>query len=213
MNRSAKIGVSIGLTLLILSLIITSAYLAPPDSGKIYYEYGELERERINQKSTSVVIVADSFTISKEELSITIREELLKGLSEEEAIASAEKILLEKYLIYHLALKNGLKEDPEAAKELLEYNKQISKTASNYEDFQSFLNGIGMSHDDYWDSQLDNFIIYDVIGRYKCMLKENLMCQVGELSESEWTSYFLPYWENMVKREMEAEHVHYVTYD
>ena len=183
-------------------------------SEEIYYQYGQIEREKLDtMDAQAVVLEANSFTIPAAELTAVAAQEQLSGLSETEAYASAEQILVEKYTMYHLALESGVEPDPAGVRENLEYNREISKQAGNYADFQSFLDGIGMTHDEYWDSQYENFLIYDVIARYKQQLHETWLSSTAQPdaadpadTEAAWEAWYAAY----VAEAVQDENVHAV---
>ena len=164
-----------------------------------YRGYGSVGIKNIVKGSEEIVLEGVSFSVSAGQLWETAQTEIWAGVSEEEAYAHAEKALIEKYAMYHKATANGIVPDEEAMRAEVELNREVSKTASNYEDFQSFLDYLGMTHDEYWDSQYTNFLEYDVIEKFKQKLKSEFISN-GK-SEEDWESYYSALIAETVKKE------------
>lgn len=195
---SAKLKAAVGVLLILVGIatICLGIFMLRGGSG---YEYGDVETAGLADAGDAVVLGAVSFSVTAEQLTEAAREELWAGVAEEDAYAHAEKALVEKYAMYTKALAAGIAPDEEAVREDLEYNREISKTAGNYADFQSFLDFIGMTHDEYWDSQYESLLEYDVIDRYKQKLKAEFI-SAGK-SEADWAAHYAAIVEDAVKKE------------
>lgn len=194
-NRVKKLAVAI-LVLIVVVAVIFATFIIKDGGG---YEYGSVDIKNIVKSSEKIVLDGVSFSVSAGQLWETAQTEIWAGVSEEEAYAHAEKALIEKYAMYYKATANGIVPDEEAMRAEVELNREVSKTASNYEDFRSFLAYLGMTHDEYWDSQYTNFLEYDVINQFKQKLKNEF---VGSgKNESDWESYYSAYVADAVKNE------------
>ena len=194
-NRVKKLAVAI-LVLIVVVAVIFAAFIIKDGGG---YEYGSVDIKNIVKGSEEIVLEGVSFSISAGQLWETAQTEIWAGASEAEAYTNAEKALLEKYAMYYKATADGIMPDEQAVSDEVELNREISKTASNYEDFQSFLAYLGMTHDEYWDSQYANFLEYDVINRFKQKLKTEFI-DSGK-NEADWESYYSAYVADAVKNE------------
>jgi len=195
---SAKLKAAIGVLLILVgvSTICLGIFML---RGGSEYEYGDVKIESLTDAGDAVVLEAVSFSITAKQLTDAAQMEIWAGVSEEEAYANAEKALVEKYAMYRMATANGIEPDEEAARAEVEANREVSKTASNYEDFQNFLDHIGMTHDEYWDSQYTNFLEYDAIDRFKQKLKSEFIS--GGKSEMDWEKYYKDFVAATVKKE------------
>lgn len=183
-NRVKKLAVVI-LVLIVVVAVIFAAFIIKAGGG---YEYGSVDTKNIVKGSEEIVLEGVSFSISAGQLWETAQTEIWAGVSEEEACAHAEKALIEKYVMYYKASAEGIVPDEAAVHNEVELNRELSKTASNYEEFQSFLDHIGMNHDEYWDSQYENLLEYDAIARYKEKLKAEFIGS-GK-NEADWDVYY-----------------------
>ena len=183
-NRVKKLAVVI-LVLIVVVAVIFAAFIIKAGGG---YEYGSVDTKNIVKGSEEIVLEGVSFSISAGQLWETAQTEIWAGVSEEEACAHAEKALIEKYVMYYKASAEGIVPDEAAVHNEVELNREISATASNYEEFQSFLDHIGMTHDEYWDSQYENLLEYDAIARYKEKLKAEFIGS-GK-NEADWDVYY-----------------------
>lgn len=179
---------TLAVIILLLVVLVAACFAAfiIKDSGK--YEYGSVDINTIAKDSDSIVIEAASFSVSAGRLWEAAQMDIWAGSDEAEAYANAEKALVEKYAMYYKAVANGITPDEETVRVELERNREISAAASNYEEFQSFLDHIGMTHDEYWDSQYENLLEYDVIARYKEQLKSEFIGS-GK-NEADWDAYY-----------------------
>ncbi len=193
-NRVKKLSVAI----LILIVIIAAIFAAFIIKDSVGYD-GSVDPKNIVKGSEKIVLEGVSFSISAGELWKTAQTEIWAGVSEAEAYTNAEKALLEKYAMYYKATADGIMPDEQAVRDEVEFNREVSKTASNYEDFQSFLDYLGMNHDEYWDSQYTNFLEYDAINRFKQKLKNEFIGR-GK-NEAEWENYYNAYVADAVKNE------------
>lgn len=194
-NRVKKLAVVI-LVLIVVVAVIFAAFIIKDDGG---YEYGSVDTKNIVKGSEEIVLEGVSFSISAGQLWEAAQTEIWAGVSEAEAYTNAEKALLEKYAMYYKATADGIMPDEQAVSDEVELNREVSKTASNYEDFRSFLAYLGMTHDEYWDSQYTNFLEYDVINRFKQKLKTEFI-DSGK-NEADWESYYSAYVADAVKNE------------
>lgn len=194
-NRVKKLAVAI--LILVAAMAVCFAAFIVKDSGG--YEFGSVSPEVITEDSDDIVLEGVSFSISAGQLWETAQMEIWAGVDEAEAYAHAEKSLVEKYAMYHMASANGILPDEAAVRSELEYNREISETASNYEDFKSFLDYVEMTHDEYWDGQYENLLEYDVIDQYKEKLK-NEYIQSGK-SDADWEGYYSQFVADKVKKE------------
>ena len=194
---SAKLKAAIGVLLILVGIATIGLGVFMLRGGE--YEYGTVKIEGLADAGNSVVLEAVSFSVTAKQLTDAAQTEIWAGVSEEEAYAHAEKALIEKYAMYHKATANGIVPDEEAVRAEVELNRDVSKTASNYEDFQSFLDYIGMTHDEYWDSQYTNFLEYDVIEKFKQKLKSEFISN-GKSAE-DWESYYSALIAETVKKE------------
>lgn len=195
---SAKLKAAVGVLLILVGIATICLGIFMLRGGSSY-EYGDVKTEGLAEAGDATVLSAVSFHITAEQLTEAAREELWAGVDEEEAYAHGEKALVEKYTMYSKATAIGIVPDEAAVRESLELNREISGTASNYDDFQSFLDSIGMSHDEYWDSQYESFLMYDVIGQYKQRLKAEFVADGG--SEADWEEHYARLVEDAVKKE------------
>ena len=183
-NRVKKLAVAI-LVLIVVVAVIFAAFIIKDGGG---YEYGSVDIKNIVKGSEEIVLEGVSFSISAGRLWETAQMDIWAGADEAAAYANAEKALVEKYAMYYKAVANGITPDEETVRVELERNREISAAASNYEEFQSFLDHIGMTHDEYWDSQYENLLEYDVIARYKEQLKSEFIGS-GK-NEADWDAYY-----------------------
>ena len=194
---SAKLKAAIGVLLIVVGIATICFCVFMLRGGE--YKYGDVEIQGLADAGDSVVLEAVSFSVTAKQLTDAAQMEIWAGVSEDEAYAHAEKALVEKYAMYRMATANGIVPDEEAVRAEVEHNREISATASNYEDFQRFLDYIGMTHDEYWDSQYTNFLEYNAIDQFKQKLKSEFIGS-GK-NEEDWEDYYNTFVADTVKKE------------
>ena len=194
---SAKLKAAIGVLLIVVGIATICFCVFMLRGGE--YKYGVVEIQGLADAGDTVVLEAVSFSVTAKQLTDAAQMEIWAGVSEDEAYAHAEKALGEKYAMYRMATANGIVTDEEAVRAEVEHNREISAAASNYEDFQRFLDHIGMTHDEYWDSQYTNFLEYDAIDQFKQKLKSEFIGS-GK-SEMDWENYYKDFVADTVKKE------------
>lgn len=206
------------LCVVICTLLFSVAYAnnSSTENETFWFQYGQLEKEHKDavdaanpiyfnsetNKGTSMEIVADDFSVSENEVSTLAAQMAFTGnISEEEAESQAIDLLKEKYSVYYTALNEGIYVDRQQILDEIEENKKAAQEADNYDEFKAFLEGVGMTNDEYWDSQYDTFLVYDTIGLYKqtCYNEFVIQNDVSDMNEDEKTEEFNKYYNENIQ--------------
>ena len=183
-------------------------------SNEIYYQWGQILNtdSHSNEEQNTIAIRARDFSVSTEKWNEVVSTFELTGYNKEEAIKQAKTLLTEKYTMYHEAIKNGFQATREEAVAVIEATKNGVAVAENRSDFDAFLAGIQMTSDEYWESQVENRMIYLTIGKYKDSLKEtfqstNLMTNSTDENQEQWEQYY----QGIVDNAVAAQEIVYTT--
>lgn len=162
-----------------------------------YHNWGELLNPNAasEEEQPTMVIRARDFSVSQEEWNQVTATFALSGYSEQEAAQQARTLLTEKYAMYHQAVEHGFQATREDALAVIAETKKGLAVAENAGEFERFLAGIQMTSQEYWDSQVENIIIYETIGLYQDALRQLFLAEKGltddaEATEALWTAYY-----------------------
>ena len=179
----------------------------------IFKEAGMIEKAKLNQivflsealPENSYKILADSFQITDAYFDATVDELMLSGYSKYDAIETAEKILLEKFALYNAAKNAGCIVADKDVLSVIQSTKDGLNQAVNKQDYYDYLEGIGLSEEDYWKSQFENVKIYESIALYRqSILTEYIESRAeSDFDEDAWNSY----WNTLVSDAISSEHV------
>ena len=88
-------------------------------------------------------------------------------IDEENAAEIAQNILIEKYALYYQAQEAGVLVTDEYLDELIDEQIQIFEGVPDNKEYEAFLDGIGMSNEEYWLSRKDELRITESIAAWK----------------------------------------------
>lgn len=202
---------------LILLILISSTFgISFSVNNNLFYQMGLLQKEKITGsripdafEETEYKITANNFKISIEDFNYTVKELQLAGMEAEKAEEQAAKLLIEKYAVYNAAVAANCIAGDEAVRAVIEDTKAGIERASNKADFYDFLSGVGMTADEYWESQFNNVKIYESIDLYKEQCYQSFLQKASEadsrsdVAEDKWDQY----WDNIVAELISSENV------
>ena len=183
--------------LLAVALVRSEVRAQRQSSVDIYRQNGELlNPNHPYPNPENIVMRAKDFTISNRKFQQDVESFMLSGYSREEATQKTKELLAEKYAMYHDALKHGFQGRRDVVLAGMEQTKADIETASNGEDYEAFLEGIGMTSEEYWESQMDSMMMYDAIYCYKESLKAEFVSTsvspsaTPEEAQQQWEAYY-----------------------
>lgn len=145
---------------------------------------------------TGLAMQAKDFSISNQKFQQVVDNFVLSGYRQEDAVQQTKVLLAEKYAMYHEALQHGFKGRLECVLDSIEQTKAGIEEASNRGDYEAFLEGIGMTSEEYWESQIDDMMMYDAIHCYQESLQEAFESTnpfteaTPEESQQQWEEYY-----------------------
>ena len=84
-----------------------------------------------------------------------------------------------KNTVYNYAVGQGYQVTGEYIDNLIAVQKSDMAKASNSGDFKAFLSGVGMTEDEYWESQRETMKTYETIANFKNAFYENERSKLG----------------------------------
>lgn len=115
--------------------------------------------------------------------------------------------LIVKYSLYYYAINKGFLIDDETIKKSIEENREMIKTADNYSDFTTFLEGLGMSEDEYWDSQFDLYKLNHVVDEFKIAKKEEFAQENASKSDEQTAENFSDYFMDIAEEAVTKQNI------
>ncbi len=191
--------------------VMTSAETDAGSPEERALRFGQLERMRVLEApadgapGAEVRVKAESFVITAHELDCSIAGYEMNGYGRAEAEKLAVKSLSTQKAVLSEAKRRGYTADRQVILDRIEEQKKIAPTASNYGEFESFLRGIGLEADQYWDTQYATFERAEIVGRFRQDLLEVYKEQTrakGAASED-----FEAYYDGIAKKILENEHI------
>lgn len=198
-------------------VIEDSAELASIENS---YLWGKWEREYLEKKASGQTgdpaIIGAHFTVDSDYLKKTIQVQSFIDSDPEVAESNAKKILVKKYSLYYQAQEAGVVVSDEYLDDLITKNIAMFEDAiDNSPQYVSFLDGMGMTNEEYWHSCKDNLRITESIAVwedhiYDEFLKENSYDTdpPNDLG-TRWDKYY----ENLVGEIIAQENIQYVDTD
>ncbi|MCL2019873.1 MAG: hypothetical protein FWG70_08970 [Oscillospiraceae bacterium] len=132
---------------------------------KVLFKFGQIESDHNDDLNFDVLIRGNDFVIYESE--VNKREEQYRLTGEENGRELAISFLLKREALYSEALRQGYNADDKEIRDLINLNIELSASASNYEEhLLPFLKGLGMTNEEYWESQYDVLKKDLVISKY-----------------------------------------------
>jgi len=140
---------------------------SPNSSDNYYYNLGVIDKEKMNNERDSVtgdvIVTADDFVIYENEALSLIKEKKLTKNIDSSDINSIVDLLIEKKVLYNQAKKAGYELTDEYIWKKIEGFKKSARESINYNDYLTYLSATGLSEDDYWKANFNQYkIIYTI---------------------------------------------------
>lgn len=173
MTRGIKIAATIVCCIIILGV---SAFAIQREAGTSY-RWGEIERyyqkEETPQSGAKDAIIGKHFTVSEDELARVKEVQML--IDEESAAEIAQNILIEKYALYYQAQQAGVVVTDEYLDQLIHEQIQVFESIPDNEEYEAFLDGIGMTNEEYWLSRKDELRITESVAAWKQLRRDEFI--------------------------------------
>jgi hypothetical protein len=164
-SKAKVIGIVIGILCIVGVLSFSVSAIRNQDDP--FYLWGQIENSRKNSTdSGDAAIVGEHFTVSTDELNALIEKQKLVDPDTAESVA--EDILIQKYSLYYQAVEADVVVSDEYVDAVIEENIEIFAEASS-EEYAAFLEGIGMTNEEYWYSCADELKITESIAAWKSL--------------------------------------------
>lgn len=156
--------------IVIVSLVILSTVASADQKESPSYLWGKIERKYQNEPvpfdhTEAPAIVGEHFSISTNELNHTI--DVQKIIDPASAETVAKDLLIQRYSLYYQAEQEGCVVSDEYIDDLIEQEIAMFAEAPNNADYEDFLNGLGMTNEEYWYSCRDMLKMTESIGNWK----------------------------------------------
>jgi hypothetical protein len=174
-NKAKVIGIVIGILCIVGVLSFSVSAIRNQDDP--FYQWGQIENSRKNSTaSEDAAIVGEHFTVSADELNALIEKQKL--VDPDTAESKAEEMLIEKYSLYYQAVEADVVVSDEYVAELIEENIEIFAETSS-EEYDAFLEGLGMTNEEYWKSCAEELKITESIAAWKSLQYDNFLAENG----------------------------------
>lgn len=202
--------------LLVTSAIAAVALSSPGSVSEILYQAGLIDRELLNSgtksfESDAIMAKGEHISISRLEAETIAQKHALTGSG---GLDEAVEYLVQRETLYYHAQQSGLDASEQEVRDLIDVQKKSSKEAVNYSDFEQYLNGLGMTADEYWDSQFENLKKGLVISKYldheySIFAQSNGLGDI-DISSSEGHALRNSFKEDLSKKIIKAENIKYI---
>lgn len=174
---------------------------------EIFYQWGVLERARETGENayagSEPAIIAKHFTISAAELELSV--ETRRLTEEENAEQLAADTLIEMHSLYYQAQQADVVVSDEYVDQLAKKQAEITAGISQAS-YDAFLEGLGMTNEEYWERQKESIKVWDSIWNWKELQQEQYMEAYGPEPEIPWEDYY----EDLVAEIIRQEQVQFV---
>ena len=130
------------------------------DYSDILFRAGQIEREYLNLREATllrndVFIESAGFIIHEREIAKIDEGYRLIGI--EDGRDRAIRSLLRRGVLYSEAISRGFYASYEEVRDYINSNVELARSAENFSDFAAFFDGLGMTVEEYFESQFDLF--------------------------------------------------------
>ena len=133
---------------------VTSTPSQPIETVDLVWEFGRLGQDNIASKNPSIAVQGNTIQIRKDELELIAGRRQLTN--DPDAVENALKYLLRREALYNLALQANVQVTDDEVYALIEQMKEDFSNLTDYTEYaDAFIEGLGMTWDEYWDTQYD----------------------------------------------------------
>lgn len=175
--------------------------------------WGQILREHqdaADQEGTPAII-GEHFTVSKDEYDRVLEAQRLIDPDTAEEIA--QELLVERYSLFHQAEEAGTVVSEADLDEMIEKNiASFGDMMSTNEDYTAFLEGLGMTNEEYWNSCRDQMRMTESIEVWRNRMYEEYRRENGydydppDNLDTMWNAYY----EELVSEIIQQEHIQVV---
>lgn len=152
------------------------------DNLDLIKKIGQCERPLTDSEKGNIILHGDSISVFEGELQQVAERNKLTG--NDNAEKRAKEYLLHREALYQKALAAGYNVTDDEVYAMIEKQKNDYHTVDlNPEDVNAYFEGMGMTIDEYWDSQFDNLKKEMITNKYVSSQKAKF---AKENSISEW---------------------------
>lgn len=218
MKHKKYLSISCSVVLCIILIISLATASAQNSNLSVLRNAGLVARAKLDgaqpsDSNTNVPtsIVADSFCIPEDYYLNTVEELLVTGHSNSEAEELARQILIEKFALYNTAVSVGAIASDDDVSTVIDATKNGIENASNKADFYAYIDGMGLTSDEYWESQFENVKMYESIALYKEDYLEKYLAdqQKTDITNAQQFADLDSVWNNHVSDILAAENIVY----
>jgi len=167
------------------------------------YIIGLIEREHLDSASDSnVFVVTPDFVIY--EYQIAMLEEPSRFLGASDARERAIGILMDREIMYTEALNRGFFVSSGEVMDYINFQIETMRLAENLEEFSYFFRGIGMSLEEYWESQYDVLKRELVIERFFLAKYETVAAANRSADQEDIVTMVQSYFREIINEYIEA---------
>lgn len=216
MKRKVKILCAFfaGIILVLSGVVITIGVLDSEDQVKENLkaagsmDFSDKAGLSSNKKTSQIAYIGNNIEIYQEDIDKTVQKMMLAYDDESEAETEAIGIIALRSIFYDKAKKENLLGSEDDFLRWLQDYKESIEGASNYEDFETYILGTGMTVDEYWETlETDPDVRVEY---YSNKYAEHLQ---SEFASSEgismndpsfyerWSEYYLQYQNDVLEQE------------
>lgn len=188
-KKSALIMLVVVVFALCTALTVNAA-----SKGDFFRKAGQLFSESLSIKETAdkgdFAIKGKDFVVCKDEFNNLVEQNMLSSKAKSEAVKLTLGQFIIKRSLYYAALEVGCSTDETKINSEIEANKEAIRAASNYSDFLAYLDGAGMTEDEYWASQFDSIELHGVIGQYVDAMRAKFEKDNSLTTANAWVQYY-----------------------
>ena len=162
----------------IVGVVVVGGALDNTDySDNLFYRLGASQRETPRARiSSDVYIISRDFTIYESEIEQMVGKFVAIGADIESGREIATQTLLRQNVLYTTALNLGFYATDEEVRYFIDLNIEMAEASSNFEeDVIPFLRGIGMSHEEYWESRAEFFRTEIAIAKLENSMRDEFL--------------------------------------
>lgn len=197
-NTKKIIAISSIAIIIATTVAISFAYASPTVKSSIMKTIG-LKISDINKSQDKVVAIVNGENIFNKQVEIIKASNQLSGIdiNDTDIINS----IIEKKLLFDDAIKNGIKITDVKVDEIVKSNQDaIKNNPEEYNNLKSYLSGLGIDENQYWENSKLTYKKLLVIGEYKNnYLKEKFKKESNITDKAELNTKFSEYYKNYVK--------------
>ncbi len=168
------------------------------DLGALYGE--SLKIKESKQRHDDAWIRGKHFSVSKEEFENMVEQNEITGMDRADAEEMAYCQFVVSRAVYGQAIDDGFLIDKDAVKAQIDLERDAIMASESKDSFLAYLEGAGLTEDEYWSSMYDTYLRTMTVARYTEAIREAFL-EKNQPDAAAWSEYCIQITQEILKKQ------------